>query len=116
MHHPETRCQGSENRDATYSNDSELSLSLCWQAKNQHSSSKKIVVTFFCLYTVVGDKLPSSMYPGKEPHSKGGARVLTSSENLAQMNEKVRKKEETAKENARKKEEREQKRIEQQEQ
>ena len=87
-------------------------LFLCWQAKNQHSSSQKIVVTFFCLYTVVGDKLPSSMYPGKEPHSKGGARVLTSSENLAQMNEKVRKKEKTAKEKARK----EQKRIEQQEQ
>ena len=57
------------------------------------------------------------------PHPQGmlgvsytGARVLTSSENLAQMNEKVRKKEETAKETARKKEEREQKRIEQQEQ
>ena len=61
------------------------------------------------LSRVLVDRAPSIKYP--EPRSKGGARVLTSAENIEHLNEKKRKKEEATKEKQKRKEERERKKV-----
>ena len=63
------------------------------------------------LSRVLADHEPQLKYPDKGPGSKGGARVLTSSENLETLNEKERKKEEVSREKQKRKEERERKKL-----
>ena len=104
MYHPEVRA----NQDDECTPEPSLSDSL---PKTSTPVSGNIMPRSSFLSRVLADQAPSIKYPDKVPGSKGGARVLTSSENLEHLNQKERKKEEAASEKQRRKEERERKKF-----
>ena len=106
MYHPEVRAN--QNEDVTHSCTSEPSFSDT-QPNTSTPISANLMPRSSLLSRVLVDRAPSIKYP--EPRSKGGARVLTSAENIEHLNEKERKKEEATKEKQKRKEEREQKKV-----
>ena len=106
MYHPEVRAN--QNEDVTHSCTSEPSFSDT-QPNTSTPISANLMPRSSLLSRVLVDRAPSIKYP--EPRSKGGARVLTSAENIEHLNEKERKKEEATKEKQKRKEERERKKV-----
>ena len=97
MYHPEVRAN--QNEDVTHSCTSEPSFSDT-QPNTSTPISANLMPRSSLFSRALVDRAPSIKYP--EPRSKGGARVLTSAENIEHLNEKERKKEEATKEKQRK--------------
>ena len=108
MYHPETKSPSSQGEDVNYLSTSEPSLTDACPTTSTPVSCNLLSHSSF-LSKVLADQAPPIKYPDKPPNPSGGARVLTSSENLERLTEKERRKEEAAKEKQRRKEEREQK-------